>query len=432
LLAPLGQNRHALDFFACISSCLGDAHPGAVIIIIMDEPSEQLFLEIRDSVVRALATRRPILHHLNADTSWLLQIPRPANAVKHGSRVFFNVLIDPWFVGGQSDVARWFSQQFHATPSAVKSIAEVDELARQVEILAGGLRLTKSKRRPTIADEETFIDAVAVSHEFTDHCHKETLLEVHRDVPVFATEVSRHTRASVWIQLTQRQQAAALIESWGHFRTVTTTPTFVDDADWHDYSLMPLPSWLSISRLTAAGDSLYYHSALLITFATHPFLPPTPRKRSSLSINGDGAEGLAAAMNSEAAECVIYTPHGIPHGALSPVAKADPPLHTLAFLHGLHDVSISAAQQLNLGAKNGILAQRTLRAKYWIATHDEIKKGGGLISWFLRRKVWTVEDALAEARSEVDGEDDAMQAYTDEFDDVRFRDMANGESMILE
>jgi L-ascorbate metabolism protein UlaG (beta-lactamase superfamily) len=100
------------------------------------------------------------------------------------------VLIDPWFVGGQSDVARWFSQQFHATPSAVKSVAEVEELARQVEILAGGLRLGSGrKRKAEDLDEESYVDCVAISHEFTDHCHKETLLEVHKDVPVFATEV---------------------------------------------------------------------------------------------------------------------------------------------------------------------------------------------------------------------------------------------------
>jgi hypothetical protein len=205
---------------------------------------------------------------------------------------------------------------------------------------------------------------------------------------------------------------------------VITTPTFTDNADWHDYSLSPLPSWLSISRLTASGDSLYYHSALLITFATHPFLSTaTPKKRlSSLSINGDGAEDFSFNINGEEAECVIYTPHGIPHEALSPIAKADPPLHTLAFLHGLHDVSISSAQQLNLGAKNGVLAQRILRAKYWVATHDEVKKGGGFISWFLRRKVWTVEDALKEARADDEGE----------FTDVRFQDMRNGESRVLE
>lgn len=156
----------------------------------MDAPSAQLHLEIRDSVVRSLATRRPILHHLNADTSWLLQVPRPASAIKHGSRIYYNILIDPWFVGGQSDVARWFSQQWHAMESAVKSIAEVEELIRQTEILAGGLRLGKGrKRNGEMAVEETLIDAVAISHEFTDHCHKDTLLEVHKDVPVLATDV---------------------------------------------------------------------------------------------------------------------------------------------------------------------------------------------------------------------------------------------------
>ncbi|KAF1939008.1 hypothetical protein EJ02DRAFT_382642 [Clathrospora elynae] len=392
----------------------------------MDSPSAQLHLEIRDVVVKALATRRPILHHLNADTSWLLQIPRPANAVKHGSRIYYNVLIDPWFVGGQSDVAKWFSQQFHAAESAVKSVAEVEELARQVEILAGGLRMGRGagmglgsmrKRKVDVMDEESFVDCVAISHEFTDHCHKETLLEVHGDVPVFATE-----------------QAANLISSWNHFRTVITTPTFTDNADWHDYSLTPLPSWLSISRLTATGDSLFYHSALLITFATYPFLShATFKKRSSLSINGDGAEDLPWMSNSEAAECVIYTPHGIPHAALSPIAKADPPLHTLAFLHGLHDISISSAQQLNLGAKNGLLAQQILRAKYWIATHDEVKKGGGFISWFLRRKVWTLEDALKAASTDVQGADVHRYGNAhDEFEDTHFQDMGNGESRILE
>jgi hypothetical protein len=394
----------------------------------MDAPSLQLNLEIRDAVVKALATRRPILHHLNADTSWLLQIPRPANAVKHGSRVYFNILIDPWFVGGQSDVAKWFSQQFHATESAVKSVAEVDELARQVEILAGGIRLGKGRKTKTAdtatADLETFVDAVAISHEFTDHCHKDTLLEVHRDVPVFATE-----------------QAANLVSGWNHFRTVITTPTFKDNADWHDYSLSPLPSWLSISRLTASKDALFYHSALLITFATHPFLShTTPKKRSSLSIYGDGAEDLSHTTASEAAECVIYTPHGIPHTALTPIATADPPLHTLAFLHGLHDVAIGSAQQLNLGAKNGLLAQRILKAKYWVATHDEVKKGGGFISWWLRRKAWTLEDALREAKAEMEKEAGDVRmngngngyGHGDEFEDTRFQDMTNGESRVLE
>jgi hypothetical protein len=159
----------------------------------MDEPSAQLHLELRDLLARSLADRRPLLHHLNADTTWLLQIPRPlrsAKHAKHAKRVFYNILIDPWLSGGQSDVAPWFSQQWHAVKPSVESIAQVEELARELEILASGLRLGKD--RVPNADEpapKTLIDCIAISHEFTDHCHKETLLQVDSDVPVFATEV---------------------------------------------------------------------------------------------------------------------------------------------------------------------------------------------------------------------------------------------------
>ncbi|KAF1993931.1 hypothetical protein P154DRAFT_567666 [Amniculicola lignicola CBS 123094] len=378
----------------------------------MDAPSAQLHLELRDALVRSLATRRPLLHHLNADTSWLLQVPRPASAVKHGSRIYYNILIDPWFVGGQSDVAKWFSQQWHAVESKVKSIVEVEDLIRQVETLAGGLRMGKGSLRKSnveaMADIETLIDVVAVSHEFTDHCHRDTLLEVHPNVPVFATE-----------------KAATLIESFKHFHTVIPTPTFTEEAaDWRSYSLSPLPTWLSIARLTASGDALYYHSALLICFSTHAFLPPTPKKRSSLLIHDEPSNYAA----SEAAECVIYSPHGIPHTSLTPIAVADPPLHTLAFLHGLHDVKISTAQQLNLGAKNGVLAQQLLRAKYWVGTHDEIKIGGGMIGWFLRRRIWTFEEALKEAIAEAGGRGIADS----EWSNVKFVEIKNGESQVLE
>jgi hypothetical protein len=75
-----------------------------------------------------------------------------------------------------------------------------------------------------------------------------------------------------------------------------------------------------------------------------------------------------------------------------------------------------------------VLAQRILRAKYWVATHDEIKKGGGLIAWFLRRKIWTLEDALKEARAEVNG----SALDIDEFEGVKLEDVGNGESRVLE
>jgi hypothetical protein len=179
------------------------------------DPSSQLQAELESAVRRELHSRRPLLHHLNADTSWLLQLPRPSfrrgsttstSSADHTSssyesaglsrrlrtkrstqslrpaRAYYNILIDPWFTGGQSDVAPWFSQQFHAETSAVRHIRDVEALARDVEVLAGADNLDEP-------EDGRWIDLVVVSHEFTDHCHKETLLEVDPSIPVFASEV---------------------------------------------------------------------------------------------------------------------------------------------------------------------------------------------------------------------------------------------------
>jgi len=389
----------------------------------MDEPSAQLQVDLRESVTDALKSRRPVLHHLNADSSWLLQIPRPITAVKRGGRYYFNILIDPWLSGPQSDLASWFSQQWHATESKVGSIAAVEELVRQTEILASGIRLgygRKSNVDELLAngDIHSFIDVVAISHEFTDHCHKETLHEINKDVPVIATA-----------------KAASLVKSWSHFRTVLETPPFGGkNLDWHATAVPPLPEWLGISRLVSRGDALYYHSALMISF------------NNGVSTDGQNGTnghigGTPYSDEPDAAEAVIYTPHGIHHETLKMVTEASPRIRTLAFLHGLHDVSIDWGQQLNLGAHNGLQAQRLLNAKYWVGTHDEVKKGGGLVAWFLRRKVISLGDALEkELKAEgnrkngaiTNGSNDAeLQNVLESFEGTNWVEIGNGESRVL-
>ena len=360
----------------------------------MDDSSAQLQLELRASVADSIQTRRPILHHLNADTSWFLQIPRPTAAVRRGSRHYFNVLIDPWLSGSQSDVASWFSQQWHAVESSTRSIAEVEELAREIEVLAETSATDRASRNAVknlaAKDERSFIDAVAISHEFTDHCHKETLLELDEEVPIFASD-----------------KAATLIRSWRHFRTVKETPRFQGKGnDWRRASLDPLPNWISISRLATERDVLYYHSAIFIVF-------------ESSTLDG-------RAMGKDA-EAVIYTPHGIHAPSLEAVTEADPAIKVLALLHGLHDVAVSK-QQLNLGAYNGLEIQRLLNARYWISTHDEDKKAGGFVKWFLYRKVLTIEQALEQER-ERRGE--LAKEVSQLFDDTRHIELGNGESRVL-
>lgn len=141
---------------------------------------------------------------------------------------------------------------------------------------------------------------------------------------------------------------------------------------------------------------------------------------------------------------MLYTPHGLSHTGLTPLISAAPPIKVLAFLHGLHSVRISGASQLNLGAENGVRAQRILKAKYWVGTHDEVKKGGGLIGWFLNRKKWTVKEALEKVRKDLEEMDKRRAKVVgdgnsvlgkrkagDEWEDVRFEEVGNGESRVL-
>lgn len=288
----------------------------------------------------------PVLIHLNADTTWLLSLPYPPSTERPAGRKRFNILLDPWLQGPQSDVAAWFSTQWHLVAPSIQTIDELNALLAEVE-------------RDDTQEEpgRQYIDVVAISHEFTDHCHEATLKELSRSTPVFATE-----------------KAAALIQSWRHFDKVITTPGFsTSTVDWQKaLSVAPLPPWVGIGRVITEGNALYYHSAIIIAFKQLP--------------TGDTAEG------DPSPGAVIYSPHGIKGTDLNAVKRAG--IETLALLHGLHDVRIWMTKQLNLGALNGLQAVRASGAKFWIATHDEVKKGGGFIAPLLRRTKYTVEDAV--------------------------------------
>ncbi|KAI0506548.1 hypothetical protein F5B22DRAFT_623459 [Xylaria bambusicola] len=283
----------------------------------------------------------PIITHLNADTTWILHLPYPEGVERPSGRSRFNVLLDPWLQGPQSDGGRWFSVQWHVIAPSVQTIKELNGLLAELE--KGGARAPET---------DSYIDVVAISHEFTDHCHEATLRELPSNTPILAPD-----------------KAAKLIRSWKHFDAVTEMPPFVaaETKDWRKtLACAPLPSWVGIGRVVTPGNSLYYHSAILIAWT------------------GSSAQ--------EEANCVVYSPHGIESSALAGMKGTG--LRTLALLHGLDDVRLWMTKQLNLGAVNGISAARECGAKYWVATHDEVKKGGGFVSLLLRRTTWSVADAV--------------------------------------
>lgn len=263
-------------------------------------------------------------------------------------------------------------------------------MLRETEMLTLKYEKASQKTQANIESEKmaaqySCIDAVVCSHEFSDHTHKSTLLEVDHRVPIFATK-----------------KAAVLIRSWHHFDRVLDVATFTKDTDWRTTSQDALPSWLGISRLVTKSDALYYHSAIVICFENAPETP----------------------------EAVIYTPHGVRADGFDAITSSKPPIKTLAFLHGLHDVSITLSKQLNLGAYNALEAQEILKSKYWVGTHDEVKIGGGLLAPFLRRKAYTILDVLGKLGVK-DEEHSDMNLKTHS-KGVSYVDLDSGESLLLE
>lgn len=349
-------------------------------------------LQDRAAWKAALQTPRPILAHLNADTTWLLQLPLPATtSADSPRRSRYNILIDPWLQGPQSDVASWFSTQWHVVAPLVQTMTELDSVLAEME---GGSSAEQGV---------SYIDCVAVSHEFTDHCHEATLRELPAGVPVIATE-----------------KAAQLIRSWSHFDTVITTPAFSADAsDWREVLVDKtgaIPPWIGIGRLVTQGNPLLYHSALMIVFdLAYQDQTQNQNKRATRSSRN-------APRNTAAPEAVIYSPHGIKGSDVASVKAAG--IKTLALLHGLDEIRIWMTAQLNLGALNGLQAVRACGARYWMATHDEAKRGGGFVSWFLMRKSYTFRDAVEqETTKQAPGAADAPP-----FD---FVELGSGGGMVL-
>ncbi|KAF3926298.1 hypothetical protein ABW20_dc0110654 [Dactylellina cionopaga] len=339
---------------------------------------------------------RPILTHLNADTTWLLLLPYPSDS--NSNRKYFRILIDPWLSGPQSDYFSWFSTQWHAIAPPLRSIREVEEFISSVDSDGGG----------DGGGGGGEIDAVVISHEFTDHCHKATLLEIPKDVPVFAND-----------------KALEIIRGWKHFDTVVEVGKFpkafagrggggggggIEEWDWRKESRFTekglLPDWVGITRLESPGNALYYHSSVMITWAT--------RAAPSNEINGEG--------ESVAAECILYTPHGTVADTLESLKLANPKVEVLALMHGLHDVKLGwskySLKQLNLGMKNAVEAVKKCNAgagvKYWVGTHDETKVASGVVGKVLWRKAWTAEEVV---------EDAVKGCYVE---------VGNGESLLLE
>ncbi|KAH6699667.1 hypothetical protein BKA61DRAFT_636754 [Leptodontidium sp. MPI-SDFR-AT-0119] len=205
---------------------------------------------------------RPVLHHLNADTSWLLSLPYPPSSPAPKNRAYCHILIDPWFPGPQSD-------------RCADGRGELEEVAKKIEEAARPTNTAEpfEESDDSAEDEkESYVDAIIISHEFTNHMHQETLLSLPASIST-------------------------------HFTSVADLSRFT--GNWRESWIPQLPGWIGTSRVAYPGkDLLYYYSAVPVCFC-------------------DGNE-------NEEAEAVLYTPHGVPPANVEPLSRASPKIRILA------------------------------------------------------------------------------------------------------
>ena len=121
------------------------------------------------------------LTKLNDDNSWLWEFDGKI------------ILVDPWFSPSQVDFYPWFSEQFHVGA------------------------------QPTL-DSFPKPDFIFISHPFTDHCNKETLLQMDASIPLIA-----------------RALILKKIKKWGHFKHLI----LVENAPFK-IQVLPPEGWLDL------------------------------------------------------------------------------------------------------------------------------------------------------------------------------------------
>lgn len=234
-----------------------------------------------------------IIKRLNEDSSWWWEIDGKS------------FIIDPWFSPSQVDLAPWFSEQFHVTEQP-----QVGELERP--------------------------DFIFISHPFTDHCNKETLLQFSAEIPIIA------------LPTVQRK-----IQKWNHFTTFL--------------SLEEAPVSISYFKPTSLFDLV--HGAYVF------------KEKSGKSL--------------------IYSPHG---SKFSNLPNSDLLITTTIRYY----LPFWLGGTVNLGWKVALKNADLSQASVVLSTHDEPKKGKGLVARLAKRT----------ERKSVDK-------------DPRFIDLATGESFTI-
>lgn len=326
---------------------------------------------------------RPLLTHLNADTSWLISLPHPNKVVNSRDRKYYHLLVDPWLAGTNIVVSTWLISLTHAVTPAYTSIEEVRQLVTNIE-------------GATSSTDDGEPDCVVVTHFERDHCDEHTLRQLHPSTMVISTV-----------------PGIARIRSFKHFdeSAFSTIPTLTLKSPedlWRDSSLTTsynsnIPSWLKVGQLPSHGNYPHFHWATIIAWSpTH----------------------TALGQSDSMAETFIYSPHGIRSERLEDTSWATDPVKG-SLLCNMHGFSPAwAPVPINLGVQNGYMLSKMLKPRYWVPTHDEVLTYTGFLGWLQTKVQKTLQDVVR-LNEEGTIEEELKKAG------ITIRELGNGETFCL-
>jgi len=382
----------------------------------MDEPSVQLQLDLNRSIRHELATRRPLLHRLQG-SSWVLQIPRPTNAVAHGARFYYNILVDPYFVRQQSPSNGWFSQPLPKSDH-LQTVAALEELLRDLEILANDLR-PESSRKSNVAVEdrmgklETLVDAVAITS--LGKSDENSFRQLHADVPVFAS-----------------QEAAQHIAALQHFRTVGAVNEFGYDGckDWRSTTaLAGLPEWVGLSTLPKQDEATDRPDTLMIAFNNY-HNNSSARLAKLQALMGGRQKRHASTLpieDEDFAEAVLFTGSERLYDDMIPASHADPTIYPLAVVYsGFTPMRNVTALETCEGAGT----RRELVATHHVSERNfVVEKGRGFLAWLIAKAIFRTRETSRSQSYVVDH--DCLNDQGDIPQSLQKSDICVGESKVL-
>lgn len=279
-------------------------------------------------------------------------------------------LIDPWLdESEQVDFHAAFSGQRRTTPALASSIGELEAMLEG----EGGDKDGHGRER------SYKIDAIILSHPFTDHMHPPTLQDnsLSKEVPFFVTA---DAHGALQTMLGGKRKADA--------RKIVPLPC----AD-HDQ-----PPAFVAQRGSVNEDGNDHRARVNEALPSNVMLLQiAAQERFSLLA---GPAGIAWAklhgavlllwkdVSTDTLHSLLYSPHGITAASI-PTWLGSSLIHKHAILTSLDRIVLpkwlSGTVNLGLPAALQLLLQDRYNAKHIVATHDERKEAKGLVASLLKR-----------------------------------------------